>query len=119
MVRQITNVQGAVNTEKPPAPQQAAANSLEFRKILDDSIRVSTHAKGRLENRNIQLDPQRLERLNHAMDKLSQKGARESLVLMDDLALIVSVRNRTVITCMDDESMKEAVVTNIDSAVIA
>jgi flagellar operon protein len=57
--------------------------------------------------------------LNQAVDRAESKGAKESLVLMDQLALIVSIKNRTVITAVDGESMKENVFTNIDSAVIA
>ncbi len=52
------------------------------------------------------------------MDKAAAKGARESLILMDNLALVVSIRNRTVITAVDEKRMKEHVFTNIDSAVI-
>jgi flagellar operon protein len=38
---------------------------------------------------------------------------------MDDLAMVVSVRNRTVVTVVDKEHLKQNVFTNIDSAVIA
>ena len=60
-----------------------------------------------------------MQKLQQAVGKAAQKGARESLVLMQpDLAFVVSVRNRTVITAVDGDSMKENVFTNIDSAVI-
>ena len=52
------------------------------------------------------------------LQRLEKKGARDSLVLMQDLALVVSVKNNTVITAVDGESLKENVFTNIDSAVI-
>jgi len=39
--------------------------------------------------------------------------------MLDKLALVVSVRNKTVITAMDEARMKEGVFTNIDSVVIA
>jgi flagellar operon protein len=58
-------------------------------------------------------------RLESAVDKLAAKGARESLVLLDDNAMVVSVRNRTVITALSREQARENVFTNIDSAVIA
>ncbi|MPN53289.1 hypothetical protein SDC9_200953 [bioreactor metagenome] len=73
----------------------------------------------RLESRNIKLNPTDMDKLNRAIEKAAQKGARESLVLMNnDLALIVSVKNKTVITAMDGTSIKDNVFTNIDSAVI-
>ena len=64
-------------------------------------------------------------RLSEAVDRAEAKGAREALVLMpgaertDDLALVVSVKNRTVITAMDGNSIQDNVFTNIDSAVVA
>jgi flagellar operon protein len=65
------------------------------------------------------LDNQQITQLGAAVDKAAQKGARESLVLMNrDLALVVSVTNRTVITAMDGNSIRDNVFTNIDSAVI-
>jgi flagellar operon protein len=52
------------------------------------------------------------------VDRAAAKGARESLVMMDDVALVVSVKNRTVITAVDRAHLKDNVFTNIDSAVI-
>ncbi len=68
--------------------------------------------------RNIGLEPQQLAKLNQAVEKAAQKGARESLVLMNDVAFIVSIKNRTVVTAVDGQNLKENVFTNIDSAVI-
>lgn len=82
-------------------------------------VKFSQHAVQRLQQRNIQLGAQELARLEQAVDKAAQKGSRESLVLMDNqMAFVVSVKNRTVITAMVGENMKENVFTNIDSAVI-
>jgi flagellar operon protein len=53
------------------------------------------------------------------VDRAAAKGAGSSLVLMDGLALIVSVPKRVVITAVDEAGAKEGVFTNIDSAVIA
>ena len=60
-----------------------------------------------------------MERLRSAVDKAAGKGSRDSLVLMDDLAMVVSITNRTVVTVVDRENLKQNVFTNIDSAVIA
>ena len=83
------------------------------------SLQFSRHAQKRLASRNIELSPTDLERIEEAVGTLRRKGARDSLVLMGDLALVVSVKNNTVITAVDDNSSKENVFTNIDSAVIA
>lgn len=93
----------------------------DFSQILGqkiDNVKFSQHAIERLQKRNISLDQEKLAKLNDAVNKAAQKGARESLVLMNDLALVVSVKNRTVITAMDGASMKNNIFTNIDSAVI-
>lgn len=68
--------------------------------------------------RNIKLDQTDWHKINNAINKAENKGAHNSLLIHGELALIVSVKNRTVISAMDEVSMKEHVFTNIDSAVI-
>jgi len=95
-----------------------------FAKVLQESladqrkIKFSSHAEKRLQQRNITLDPQKVAQLEKAVDKAEARGARESLILMNNLAFVVNIPNKTVITAMDQASMKENVFTNIDSAVI-
>lgn len=60
-----------------------------------------------------------MDRLKGAVQKAASKGSRDALVLMDDFAMVVSVTNRTVVTVVDKENLKQNVFTNIDSAVIA
>lgn len=81
-------------------------------------IRLSAHAQERLKSSRIELSQEQLNRLSGAVSKAAAKGARESLILIDDLALVVSVKNRTVITAIAPDRVKENVFTNIDSAVI-
>lgn len=95
-----------------------------FGKIFSEQIqkqsplKFSAHAEKRLQQRNITLDTQTLDRLEKAVDKANAKGAKESLILMNGLVFVVSVPNKTVITAMDQAGMKDNVFTNIDSAVI-
>ncbi|NLE00864.1 MAG: hypothetical protein GX640_13435 [Fibrobacter sp.] len=84
-----------------------------------DGVKFSAHANTRIKSRNIELTPEILGKLEKAVSGAASKGARDSLILMKDLAFIVNIPNRTVITAMDGDSMKENVFTNIDSAVIA
>jgi len=79
---------------------------------------VSGHAQTRLQSRNIELGHAEWDRVMSGVERAAQKGAKESLVLLDDVALVVSIKNRTVITAVDKNSLKENVFTNIDSAVI-
>lgn len=105
--------------------QTSAGNLTEsFQDILSrervgaNQVKLSAHAQRRLEDRNIVLDQQDWGKINNAINKAEAKGANNSLLIHGDLALIVSIKNRTVISAMDDASIKEHVFTNIDSTVI-
>ena len=93
-----------------------------FGQVLDQKLqgelKFSQHARERLKSRNIELSADQLDKLNDAVSKARQKGARDSLILMQDLALVVSVKNNTVVTAVDGQNLKENIFTNIDSAVI-
>ncbi len=102
--------------------RNAAENSSKFGEILRenvDKLKFSAHAKERLRQRNISLSPEQIDRMVGAVDRAKEKGANESLLFVDDIAAVVSVKNKTVITVMDSASVKNNVFTNIDSAVIA
>ena len=108
-------------TNKPRSIKTATTGGA-FEQVLNQAIggvKFSQHAVQRLQTRNINLSPAQLNQLNSAVDKAAQKGSRESLILMNnELALVVSVTNRTVITAMDGASIKDNVFTNINSAVV-
>lgn len=107
----------------PSQPKTGGPGSFQelFTQALDEQrwgLKFSAHARSRVQSRNLELTPDRMERLRQAVDRAAQKGARESLILVDELALLVSVPHRTVITVMDGSQAKQNVFTNIDSAVI-
>ena len=105
-------LQGQTSTPTPAAPTEGFAD------ILQDRLKVSGHAQTRLSSRGIELGKDEWDRVTNGVDKAAAKGAKESLVLVDNVALVVSIRNRTVITAVDKDSLKDNVFTNIDSAVI-
>ncbi len=116
---QRTDVKPAVAPNQLPVAPKGVASFQQTLQKEQERVKFSQHALQRLASRKIELDQSQLQRLEQAVGKAAQKGARESLVLMQpDLAFVVSVRNRTVITAVDGDSMKENVFTNIDSAVI-
>jgi flagellar operon protein len=82
-------------------------------------VQFSGHALQRVRRRGIELGEGTLQRLQSGVERAAGKGARESVVFVDSTAFVVSVRNRTVITAVDRDHMKDHVFTNIDSAVIA
>jgi flagellar operon protein len=108
---------GKSRTEAAPGFDAMLAQRLEGAQA-PEALRWSAHAKERLVQRRIAVTPEDLQRLDTAVAKAAGKGSRESLVLMDDMAFVVSVKNRVVITAVDKAGMKDQVFSNIDSAVI-
>jgi flagellar operon protein len=107
---------------KKPESQVINGQKSQFGQVLEKTLqqelKFSQHARQRLQTRNIHLGEAELSRLQNGVGKAREKGARDSLILMDNLALVVSVKNNTVITAVDEQNLKENVFTNIDSAVI-
>ncbi len=85
---------------------------------LREPLKFSAHAAQRMQERRINLDAATMSRVNDAIDKAAAKGVDDTLVITGDAALIVSVKNRTVITAMDKTQLNGNVFTNIDGAVI-
>jgi flagellar operon protein len=113
---------GVAPAARPAArPSGAAVGERGFAGALDRAgqLSFSAHAAKRIEQRGLTLDASRMQRLEDAVARAASKGSRDSLILLDELALVVSVRSNTVITAMDEASRKEHVFTNIDSVVIA
>ncbi|MFF2908562.1 TIGR02530 family flagellar biosynthesis protein [Paenibacillus sp. NPDC057934] len=105
--------------QRPSVAKDAATPESSFESMLQrNMLKFSNHAAKRLEQRGIELGSRQLDEISSAVDKAAAKGSKESLILMKDMALIVSVPNRTVVTAMDGSSMKDNVFTQIDSAVI-
>ena len=113
-------VPGLGPTAPPPATRPAGGSGFEaVLERADSSVQFSRHASKRIEQRGLDLDAARLDRLEEAVGRAADKGSRDSLILLDELALVVSVQQRTVVTAMDESASKEHVFTNIDSVVIA
>ncbi|AOV08264.1 TIGR02530 family flagellar biosynthesis protein [Sporosarcina ureilytica] len=82
------------------------------------SLKVSKHASERLEERNITISETEWERVSTKVNEAKAKGVKESLVLLDQAALIVSAKNATVITAMDRSEAKDQLFTNIDGTIV-
>lgn len=84
----------------------------------ETGLKFSKHASMRLNERDITLTQNQSTRLENGVDAASKKGINDSLVLVDNLAFIVNVPNKTVVTAMDQTETNSNVFTNIDGAVI-
>ena len=110
-------------TDSRTAQKPNIATSGDFPGVLNDrlkagaEVKFSKHAEARLQTRNINLSTEQKEKLTNAVNKADSKGVRDSLVLMDNLAFVVNVKSRTVITAVNSNELKENVFTNIDGAV--
>lgn len=131
--KDVNNIQG-VQRIIPPPPSRPIGTPVQippsqsFRSVLEgvqttpasttEPLKFSAHAMQRLQSRNISLTSDDVAKMNVMADKAAAKGAKNSLFIMRDIAMVVSIKNRTVITAVDSDSMKENVFTNIDSAAI-
>lgn len=87
-------------------------------KISESELTFSRHALEQMKHRDIYLDANGMDKLKEGVSSAREKGIRESLMLMDNVAYVVSIKNATVITALDAKETKNHVFTNIDGAVV-
>lgn len=123
-----------LSAPRTPAAVKPAAPGPDFGQVLSErlaggaeplavsaaraNVKFSGHAQTRLASRRITLSGDDVARLGTAITKAAAKGSKDSLMLMDKTAFVVSVANRTVITAVAQDALKENIFTNIDSAMI-
>lgn len=119
-LNRITANRPAAEVRKPQVqPSGAGFESILQEKInQSNGLKFSKHAEFRLTARNIHLTQAQKDRMNEAVNKAEAKGVKDSLVLMDNLAFVVNVKSRTVVTAVNSNELKENVFTNIDGAII-
>lgn len=122
--RYLNNI-SRVGVNKPYTSERSVQNSGgDFGSILKEKlnstseVKFSKHAAERMQDRNIHLSSEQKAKINEAVNKAQQKGVKDTLVLMDNLAFVVNVKNKTVITAANKNELKENIFTNIDGAVI-
>jgi flagellar operon protein len=121
----IRPVSGPGSTQQVQAPQKTQKTGqpsfgavLERTQEAQEPLKLSQHAQARLDSRRIGLTGEDWNVINQAVDLAGTKGVRNSLVLKGQVALVVNVPNRTVVTAVDTDLSQEKVFTNIDGAVI-
>ncbi len=129
-------VQGPAALGKPGGAQ-APGTAAEFKQALEkaatdrttapngtaqisgvEKLKFSSHAVDRMRSRGIVFQPEEMQKIENAVAKAAAKGSKDSLILSGDNALIVSVKNKTIVTVVDKSAMKDNVFTNIDSTVV-
>ena len=126
IANQFTSIEQVTGRYLNPRKQeQVQTQEIRFEEILnqkrgikiEEPLKFSKHAAMRLESRNINLSEEQSARLENGVQKASEKGIKESLVVVDSLAFIVNVPNKTVVTAIDQKESDDKIFTNIDGAV--
>ncbi|MDR2167847.1 MAG: hypothetical protein LBE35_08390 [Clostridiales bacterium] len=99
---------------QPFGQVQPPATEANFQRVME--VEFSKHASVRLNDRDIRLNGEQMQRLEQGVARAQNKGIRDSLVLIDNIALVVNIKNKVVITAINQQ---DQVFTNIDGAVIA
>ena len=90
---------------------------LDFENILKDNVQKQTglkfskHASQRVVDRNISISNEELNKLEEAVQKAGDKGIKDTLVIINKAAFIINVPTKTVVTALDDASMKKNIFT--------
>ncbi len=128
----LDRIQSKIDRSPPKVNESSTEKAVPFSDLLEkrleqpgrpvapaiQELKFSAHAKARLNSRSIELSADDLVKMQEAVNRAGQKGSKESLILTDKAAFVVSVKNNTVITAVDRDSMKENIFTNIDSTVM-
>lgn len=122
----LRKISTSITTGVPQTNGQPVVNTdgSDFKTLLAEQIQeasgvsFSKHAVSRVIDRNIDISDESMERLSEGMRIAEEKGLDDTLILIDNAAYIVSVRNNTVITTVGQEELKGSCFTNIGGTVI-
>mgnify|MGYP000871698445 FL=1 len=121
---QIKRLETQLINSSQPIVRNKNLPSKNFESVLqqiqnkDDEIKFSKHAINRMDHRDMTLSNEEIKRLKSGFNKAEEKGVKDALILMGDKVFIASIKNKTVITTVNKEQLKDNVFTNIDGAVI-
>ena len=104
----------------PKSNQPKNTFSLHLQQVIDtnNTLTISKHAKERLQQRGIHISDSRWENIQIKVNEAKKMGVRDSLVLLDNAALIISAKNNTVITAMDRQEASSQIFTNINGTIV-
>lgn len=112
------NTSPNTNQGQKITPKQGFGSILQNEISKQTEVKFSKHALERLQERNINLTKDDISKINDAVNKASEKGVKEALIILGNTALVTSIMNKTVITAATEETLKNNVFTNIDGAII-
>jgi flagellar operon protein len=106
-------------------PKRQGVPTTSFKDLLNKvqvnekiELTVSKHAQKRLNDRGITIDEQKWSQISKKVQEAKSKGVQDSLVILDNAALIVSAKNSTVITALDRDEARAQIFTNINGTIL-
>lgn len=113
-----------VSNDRKVESNTSQKTGADFKEVLQkelqkqQSLNFSKHALKRINERQIDIEPQMLERMTNAVEHAEEKGIKDALILGSSAAFIVNIPTKTVVTTMNNQDMKDNIITNIDGTVL-
>ncbi|MBP3039468.1 flagellar protein [Bacillaceae bacterium Marseille-Q3522] len=117
--------------QSQPVIQQNAARTKSFRNGNNrfaselqaalqstGTLTISKHASERIKQRGIEIADFQWDEIDSKVQEAKKMGVQDSLVLLKNAALIVSVKNNTVITALGREEAASQIFTNINGTIV-
>lgn len=116
----LQNISKSAVTKDAYVAKQDSSFKSHLQSIMHDEshLKISKHAKHRIEERNISIDSSQWKKIEEKITKAKSMGVNDSLVLMEHAALIVNAKNNTVITAMDRHEAESQIFTNINGTIL-
>lgn len=119
MKTKFFHVHNPVPIQQHVQPTVKKQSNVSFKDVLDQQqLKVSKHAESRMKERNITLNQDQWKNMHEKLQEAKEKGVTDSLVFMNEAALLVSVKNNTVITALNRSEMESKLFTNINGAIV-
>lgn len=105
---------------KPPINKPNTNGTADFKQILKDvsDVKISKHAQMRLDERNINISNAKWAQISEKMSEAKTKGVTDALVVMNDVSLVVSTKNNTVVTAIHKADAENKIFTNINGTIL-
>jgi flagellar operon protein len=116
-IHQIPKQAMQLQTSIPPKQKEPA---VRFKEVLKEqqSLKLSKHASERLQERNIHISEELWQTIGEKVKEAKQKGVTDSLVVVDQAALLISAKNHTVVTALNREEAEDRIFTNINGTIL-
>ncbi|HEX7065297.1 MAG TPA: TIGR02530 family flagellar biosynthesis protein [Bacillales bacterium] len=103
---------------KEPEHKRSFGQVLQKELGRSADLKISKHAQQRLQERNISIDAGQWQSIQSRVTEAGKKGITDSLVVTKNAALVVSMKNNTVVTAMNRKEASTHIFTNINGTIL-